>query len=156
MLAFREKARPKMNIEVKDKKDFVNIAKKFNIAERHVTKIQDQKLLNMVSYQYFGVDFASLEYLRLRIFWTNFTICQILAEFLVWGKIRIVTRNQWRDLWMRLNSYNIFLSKGCKSWIWVFFAKYNISMDSMKRLLVNQWVGYTHTCFDGSILDCLR
>ena len=37
-----------MNIEVKDKKDFVNIAKKFNIAERHVTKIQDQKLLNMV------------------------------------------------------------------------------------------------------------
>ena len=48
MLAFREKARPKMNIEVKDKKDFVNIAKKFNIAERHVTKIQDQKLLNMV------------------------------------------------------------------------------------------------------------
>jgi len=50
MLAFREKARPKMNIEVKDKKDFVNIAKKFNIAERHVTKIQDQKLLNMVIY----------------------------------------------------------------------------------------------------------
>ena len=37
-----------MNIEVKDKKDFVNIAKKFNIAERHVTKIQDQKLLNML------------------------------------------------------------------------------------------------------------
>ena len=42
-----------MNIEVKDKKDFVNIAKKFNIAERHVTKIQDQKLLNMVVYRYF-------------------------------------------------------------------------------------------------------
>ena len=52
MLAFREKARPKMNIEVKDKKDFVNIAKKFNIAERHVTKIQDQKLLNMVFSQF--------------------------------------------------------------------------------------------------------
>ena len=115
MLAFREKARPKMNIEVKDKKDFVNIAKKFNIAERHVTKIQDQKLLNMVNYQYFGIDFASLEYLRLRIFWTNFTICQILAEFLVWGKILIVTRNQWRDLWMHLNSYIVFLSKGYKS-----------------------------------------
>ena len=115
MLAFREKARPKMNIEVKDKKDFVNIAKKFNIAERHVTKIQDQKLLNMVSYQYFGMDFTSLECLRLRIFWTNFTICQILAEFLVWGKILIVTRNQWRDLWMHLNSYIVFLSKGQKS-----------------------------------------
>ena len=84
MLAFREKARPKMNIEVKDKKDFVNIAKKFNIAERHVTKIQDQKLLNMVSYQYFGIpEPLSLAYLRLRIFWTSFTICQILAEFRV-------------------------------------------------------------------------
>ena len=48
MLAFREKSRPKMNIDFKDKKDFVNIAKKFNIAERHVSKIQDQSLLDMV------------------------------------------------------------------------------------------------------------
>ena len=60
MLAFREKARPKMNIEVKDKKDFVNIAKKFNIAERHVTKIQDQKLLNMVINQKLFQGFTGL------------------------------------------------------------------------------------------------
>ena len=48
MLAFREKARPLIKIEVNDKKDSANIAKKFDIAERHVSKIEDQNLLDMV------------------------------------------------------------------------------------------------------------
>lgn len=49
MLTFREKARPMIKIEVNDKKDSANIAKKFDIAERHVSKIEDQNLLDMVS-----------------------------------------------------------------------------------------------------------
>ena len=97
MLAFREKARPLIKIEVNDKKDSANIAKKFDIAERHVSKIEDQNLLDMIE--------------------------DILDKY-----------------------HHLPDSKRIVG----------LSMDSMKRLLVNQWVGYTHTCFDGSILDCLR
>ena len=52
MLTFREKARPMIKIEVNDKKDSANIAKKFDIAERHVSKIEDQNLLDMVRWPY--------------------------------------------------------------------------------------------------------